>query len=106
LVEAGKHAGVPLLHRLFQSRSLRLDQQLSSEGAASWTSGLLIGTDCSGALPLFDSTDGPVHIIATDELAALYATALARLGRQTAWIAGDEAAFAGLARIHAALATG
>ena len=42
-----------LLHRLFQSRSLRLDKQLSAEGAASWMSGLLIGTDVGGALSLF-----------------------------------------------------
>ena len=29
LAEAGRHPDVPLLHRLFQSRSLRLDKQLS-----------------------------------------------------------------------------
>lgn len=106
LIEATRHAGVPLLHRLFQSRSLRLDQQLSAAGAASWTSGLLIGTDVSGALPLFANhkADEPVHIVAAGPLADLYSTALARLGRASARIAGDDAVFAGLTRIHRALA--
>ena len=104
LVEAGKHAGVPLLHRVFQARSLRLDKQLSAEGAASWTSGLLIGTDCAGALPLFEKADGPIYIIAAAALADLYATALAKLGRPSIRVAGEDAAFGGLVRIHAALA--
>lgn len=104
LIEAGKHPEVPTLHRLFQSRSLRLDKQLSAAGAASWTSGLLIGTDCAGALPLFADTEPAVHIVATNALADLYATALTRLGRPSVRVAGDDAVFAGLTRIHAALA--
>jgi 2-dehydro-3-deoxygalactonokinase len=103
LAESGKYPGVPLLHRLFQSRSLRLDQQLEPEGAASWTSGLLIGTDCAGALPLFEKTDASVYIVATDHLAGLYGAALARLGRPSIRVAGEEASFAGLTRIHTAL---
>jgi 2-dehydro-3-deoxygalactonokinase len=108
LAEAGKHAGVPLLHRLFQSRSLRLDGQLAPEGAASWTSGLLIGTDCAGALPLFDEcpADAPVYIVAAASLANLYAAALARLGRAAIAIAGDDAAFRGLVRVHTSLSQG
>jgi len=104
LAESARHAGVPLLHRLFQSRSLRLDGQLSAEGAASWPAGLLIGTDCAGALPLFNDAEPAVHVIATEHLAALYEAALARLGRPAVRIAGEDAAFAGLARIHATLA--
>jgi len=104
LVEAGKHAGVPLLHRVFQARSLRLDKQLSPEGAASWTSGLLIGTDCAGALPLFDAVEPSVYIIAAAPLADLYATALTKLGRPSIRVAGDDAAFRGLVRVHTALA--
>lgn len=104
LVESGKRAGVPLLHRLFQARSLRLDKQLSAEGAASWTSGLLIGTDCAGALPLFDDAEPTVCIIAAANLVGLYEAALARLGRPVMRVMGEEAAFAGLARIHAMLA--
>jgi 2-dehydro-3-deoxygalactonokinase len=106
LIEATKHGTAPLLHRLFQARSLRLDKQLSAEGAPSWTSGLLIGTDVAGALPLFGNhkADEPVHIVATEPLADLYAAALARCGRKSARIAGESAAFTGLARVHQALA--
>ncbi len=104
LVEAGKHAGVPLLHRVFQARSLRLDKQLTPEGAASWMSGLLIGTDCAGALPLFDNVETSIHVVAADSLAGLYSAALAKLGRPSIRVAGDDAAFRGLSRIHAALA--
>jgi len=104
LAEAGKHAGVPLLHRVFQARSLRLDKQLSAEGAASWASGLLIGTDCAGALPLFENIEGPVCIVAATSLTELYATALTRLGRTSIRVPGEDAAFGGLLRIHTALA--
>ena len=108
LVEAGKHAGVPLLHRVFQARSLRLDGQLSAEGAASWTSGLLIGTDCAGALPLFEASldkggESPIYIVAAGTLAELYAAALTKLGRRSIQVAGDDAAFGGLVRIHTEL---
>ncbi|HTU65738.1 MAG TPA: 2-dehydro-3-deoxygalactonokinase [Steroidobacteraceae bacterium] len=106
LAEAGKHPGVPLLHRLFQSRSLRLDAQLTADGAPSWTSGLLIGTDCAGALPLFDDAEPSITLVAAPALADLYAAALTRLGRPSIRVSGDDAAFAGLARIQAALAGG
>ena len=56
LAEAAKHPGL-LLQQIFQARSLRLDQQLSPEGAASWISGLLIGADVKGALSLFAEHD-------------------------------------------------
>ena len=79
-------------------------QTTGAEGAASWTSGLLIGTDCAGALPLFEKTEAAVYIVATDHLAGLYGAALARLGRPGIRVAGEDAAFAGLARIHAARA--
>jgi 2-dehydro-3-deoxygalactonokinase len=105
LVEAVKHATVPLPHRLFQARSLRLDGQLAGEGAASWTSGLLIGTDVGGALPLFDShaPDKPVCIVGADPLGALYEQALAKHGRRSRRVAGGAAALAGLVAIHRAL---
>jgi 2-dehydro-3-deoxygalactonokinase len=99
LAESAKHAGVPLLHRIFQSRSLRLDGQLSAAGAPSWTSGLLIGTDVAGALPLFAVPDSPVHIVANDSLCRLYGAALAKAGRASIAVAGEDASFAGLARV-------
>ena len=107
LAEVAKHPEVPVMHRLFQSRSLRLDGQLSPQGAASWTSGLLIGTDVAGALPLFgaptaDAAAGgvPVTIVATPALSALYITALARFGCRSEVVDGAAAAFAGLARVR------
>jgi 2-dehydro-3-deoxygalactonokinase len=105
LVEAVKHRSVPVLHRLFQSRSLRIDQQLSAQGAASWTSGLLIGTDVGGALPLFDShsPDAPVYVVGAPALTTLYSTALARHGRSAGVIDGNAASLAGLANIHASI---
>ncbi len=104
LAETAKHTGVPLLHRIFQSRSLRLDGQLSAAGAASWTSGLLIGTDVAGALPLFAVTDSPVHVVANAHLCQLYGSALAKFGRASVSVPGEDASFAGLARIRALLA--
>jgi len=107
LAEAVKHQSVSVLHRMFQSRSLRIDEQLSPAGAASWTSGLLIGTDVGGALPLFEShaVDAPVHVIGAPALTGLYATALARHGHHGEALEGDAAALAGLAAVHAALTT-
>jgi 2-dehydro-3-deoxygalactonokinase len=103
LAEAVKHRSVPVLHRLFQGRSLRLDDQLSAAGAASWVSGLLIGTDVVGALPLFEShpVDAPVQVIGAPALTGLYATALARLGHHAEALEGDAAVLAGLAAVHA-----
>jgi 2-dehydro-3-deoxygalactonokinase len=105
LEEAVKHRSVSVLHRLFQSRSLRIAEELSPEGAASWTSGLLIGTDVGGALPLFESlaADATVHVIGAPSVAGLYATALARFEHHAEIIEGDAAALAGLAAVHSAL---
>lgn len=100
LAEAWKHRGL-LLHQIFQARSLRLDQQLAPEGAASWISGLLIGADVNGALTLFDQHDspGPVVIIGAPPLTARYAQAVAKAGRDTVEIDGSAAALAGLCHV-------
>ncbi len=101
LAESAKHPDVSVLHRLFQSRSLRLDKQLSPEGAASWMSGLLIGTDVKGALSLFNEHDpaAPVYIIGSPQLTASYALALSLLGRAAVQIDGAQAALAGLGHV-------
>ena len=98
LAESAKHPEASLLHRLFQSRSLRLDKQLSPEGAASWMSGLLIGTDVRGALSLFAQHDAgaPVYVIGAPQLTHSYAQALERNGRTAIQIDGAKAALAGL----------
>jgi 2-dehydro-3-deoxygalactonokinase len=100
LEQAVRQAGVPVLHQLFQARSLRLGGQLTALGAPAWTSGLLIGADVGGALPLLDGREPTVTLIATGPLAALYAQALQRHGRPSRWIAGEAASLAGLAGIH------
>jgi 2-dehydro-3-deoxygalactonokinase len=97
LAEATKHRGM-LLHQIFQARSLRLDKQLSPQGAESWISGLLIGADVHGALSLMAEHDAsqPVLVIGTPQLTASYAKALARAGRQAVQLDGSMAALAGL----------
>ncbi len=100
LAEAAKHSGL-LLHQVFQARSLRLDRQLSAEGAASWASGLLIGTDVGGALGLFGAhdADAPVYVIGAPRLVESYSTALAKHGRKASGIDGDHASLAGLTQV-------
>jgi 2-dehydro-3-deoxygalactonokinase len=102
LVAAKTRPEVPLLHKLFQARSLRLVGQLSPEGVPSWMSGLLIGTDVAGALPLFAAQDesAPVYVIGAPQLTANYAVAIARHGRTAIPINGARAAMTGLALIH------
>ncbi|HEV7606071.1 MAG TPA: 2-dehydro-3-deoxygalactonokinase [Steroidobacteraceae bacterium] len=102
LAQSAKHPDASLLHQLFQSRSLRLDKQLSAEGAASWMSGLLIGSDVGGALPLFAGHDAgaPVYVIGSPQLTASYALALARRGRNAIQVDGVKAALAGLGYVY------
>lgn len=102
LAESAKHPDASLLHRLFQSRSLRLDKQLSPEGAASWMSGLLIGTDVRGALSLFSESEAgaPVYVIGAPKLTEPYAQALIRSGRTAVQIDGAKAALAGLGYVY------
>jgi len=102
LAESARHPEASLLHRLFQSRSLRLDKQLSAEGAASWMSGLLIGSDVRGALSLFSQHDAgaPVYVIGAPKLNESYAQALTRSGRTSIQIDGAKAALAGLGFVH------
>ena len=88
------------LQQIFQARSLRLDKQLSAEGAASWTSGLLIGADVGGALAMFGiGHSAPVLVIGAPQLTESYAAALARRGREAVQIDGTHAALAGLSHI-------
>jgi 2-dehydro-3-deoxygalactonokinase len=99
LAEATRHPGA-FVHQIFQARSLRLDKQLSAEGAASWASGLLIGADVGGALTMFAAQDdAPVLVIGTPKLTESYALALARRGRPAIQVDGAEAALAGLGNI-------
>jgi 2-dehydro-3-deoxygalactonokinase len=99
LAEAARHPG-SFVHQVFQARSLRLDRQLSAEGAASWASGLLIGADVGGALKMFDVDAGaPVLVIGAPRLTESYALALAKQGRTSVQLDGAQAAFAGLTHV-------
>jgi 2-dehydro-3-deoxygalactonokinase len=102
VAESVRHPEVNLLHRLFQSRSLRIDKQLTVEGAASWMSGLLIGSDVGGALAIFQELprSSSVFVIGAPQLAESYSRALARHGRKTICIEGEKAALAGLSYVH------
>ena len=98
LAESMRHPGA-LLHQVFQARSLRLDQQLAAEGAASWASGLLIGADVGGALPLFPGQNATVLVIGAPRLTECYALALARHGRKAVQVDGARASLAGLGHL-------
>lgn len=108
LAEARRHPETPVLHKMFQARTLRLDQQLAPEGAASWMSGLLIGTDVAGALGLFGSVgpQDPVYVIGTPELGQAYSAALSSFDRAAQIVDGGETAFAGLAHLYRQLHRG
>src|SRR5262249_32201179 len=91
----------PLLHRIFESRSLRLSGELAPAQAASYLSGLLIGSDVSGALQLLvPGIEHPfVHVIGSSQLCRLYCIALATLDTEVRSLDGSAAAAAGLAQI-------
>ena len=102
LQAAARYPEIPVTHKIFQARSLRLDQQLAPEGAASWASGLLIGTDVAGAMQLFPELDrrAPVYLIGAPHLTEAYSIALARVGLQARAVDGEAAALAGLSWLH------
>ncbi|MEO8063743.1 MAG: 2-dehydro-3-deoxygalactonokinase [Pseudomonadota bacterium] len=93
--------GVELLHRIFEVRSRRLLSELPADDAASYMSGLLIGSDVAGATRLFaDETRGnTVHLIAAPGLIHAYSTALRAFGLAPGVIDGGSASIAGLAEI-------
>lgn len=82
-----------LLHHLFGVRTLGLFGHLPEAQAGSYLSGLLIGHEVTAAAP-----GGPVHLVGTPALCALYAAAIARHGG-TAHVLDGNAAAAGLARL-------
>jgi 2-dehydro-3-deoxygalactonokinase len=84
-----------LLHGLFTARSRQLVDGCSREWALSYLSGLLIGADVRGALPLF-AAEGHTVLIGELALNARYARALGRLGIAVCALDGDECALAGL----------
>ncbi|AFV00528.1 2-dehydro-3-deoxygalactonokinase [Simiduia agarivorans] len=86
----------PLLNSLFTTRSKVLLYQMPAECAASYLSGLLIGTEVR---EFSAAGDGPVHIIANGRLSALYAKAMAFYQLECQVHQGDGLSVAGLGKI-------
>lgn len=93
---------VELLHRLFEVRSRRLLGEIPEAHAASYMSGLLIGSDTAGAARLFapEIAAGKVCLIGSAELVRAYSMALESIAPGVQVIDGGAAALAGLAEIH------
>jgi 2-dehydro-3-deoxygalactonokinase len=105
VADAAGATDASLLHRLFESRSRRMAKLLTPEGAASWTSGLLIGSDVTAALKLARDVDaGAITVIGTPTLTGRYAEALKHAHRAAHCLDGAAAAQAGLTRIRHQLA--
>jgi 2-dehydro-3-deoxygalactonokinase len=90
-----------LSHLLFSTRARQVTGEMAKADAASYLSGLVIGADVQAALSLFP--EGPVHLVCSPALAALYGRALAHYGQESVFIDGDAAALAGLTHIHSEL---
>jgi len=89
-----------LLYLLFSARSRVVTGEMAKTDAASYLSGLILGKDIATAMALFEF-DGPVQLICTAALAALYGKALGAYDVKSAAIDGDRAALAGLVHAHA-----
>jgi 2-dehydro-3-deoxygalactonokinase len=101
LARVRTHPEVELLHRIFEVRSRRLTAEMPAEDAASFMSGLLIGSDVAGAARLFaaETRGKPVCLIATPELVRAYTSALRGFDLTPQVIDGGSAALAGLGEI-------
>ena len=91
-VQAG-FAGDALTAELFSVRARVLLGKARHEDAASYTSGLLIGTDVRSGLA--DAGDGPVYVMGRPDLTRLFGAALAAAGREAQELEGDEAFLCG-----------
>jgi 2-dehydro-3-deoxygalactonokinase len=84
-----------LLHALFGVRSRQLIDGRSREWALAYLSGLLIGSDVRGAIPLFGVRDEAV-VIGNCALNERYAYALRRQDIAASCLDGEQCALAGL----------
>lgn len=93
--DATAAGGCSLLHGLFGVRSRQLIDGRPREWALSYLSGLLIGADVRGALPLFTARAEAV-LIGDGTLNERYAFALRREGIAASCLDGEQCALAGL----------
>jgi 2-dehydro-3-deoxygalactonokinase len=91
-----RHAS--LVHLLFEVRTRQLLQGMGHEDALSYLSGLIIGQDVLGALPLFERIDStrPIVMIGAPQLNTLYGAALAKHGAPFLALDGGEMSLSGL----------
>lgn len=92
-----------LLHIIFEVRSRQLAGQLTRPEAVSYLSGLIIGRDIAGSLPVFeDGEETPgITVVGASRLAGLYASGCARQNREARVVDGEQALLAGLNEIRA-----
>jgi 2-dehydro-3-deoxygalactonokinase len=87
-----------LLHSLFDVRTQALFQRKQSDKLASYLSGILIGSEVSGAVRHYD-LDSAV-VVSTTELGSLYQMAMSAAGlRNTEQVSSDHAVAQGLWRL-------
>jgi 2-dehydro-3-deoxygalactonokinase len=99
LESAGEGDG--LSTRLFTVRTRVVADGLDPRSAASYLSGLLIGSEVASAPRLLGLTEtGPVALVGDPALCALYETALTRRGCAPTRHDGDDAALSGLSALH------
>jgi 2-dehydro-3-deoxygalactonokinase len=79
LARSQQLANVPLTHLLFETRSRQLMQGLSPSAALAQLSGLIIGQDVAGGLPLFGALRA-IHLIGAPHLLELYGLAFSSHG--------------------------
>jgi 2-dehydro-3-deoxygalactonokinase len=97
--EAARHAiyNEALPADLFTVRARVLLDQAKKEDAASWTSGLLIGTDVR--VGLSKPTGAEITIMGRPELTRLYAAAIGEAGRTVVELDGEQCFLAGIQEI-------
>jgi 2-dehydro-3-deoxygalactonokinase len=87
-VQDGARAGGPgaLLNRLFGVRTAGLFGEIAGVDLPDYLSGLLIGAEIADA---GQGEQGPIHIIASDDLAERYRSAASQLGLEAAIVPAD-----------------
>jgi 2-dehydro-3-deoxygalactonokinase len=97
--QAAKHAlyEEALTADLFAVRAGVLLGQAKKEDAATWTSGLLIGSDVRIGLSVPDGAQ--IHVMGRPELTRLYAAAVGEAGREAIELDGEQCFLAGIHEI-------
>jgi 2-dehydro-3-deoxygalactonokinase len=97
--QAAKHAlyEEALTADLFAVRAGVLLGQAKKEDAATWTSGLLIGSDVRIGLSVPDGAQ--IHVMGRPELTRLYAAAVGQAGREAIELDGEQCFLAGIHEI-------